>query len=347
MTRCFVLVAFALLVTAAAARAAHPAIGINYLWWSFTPVSVRDCKAEREPNAVGAWVVPNYQNANVRAAAREQLRAMHAAGFTTLRTILIYDRSADDDPTAFTSLDGSVSPADRAKLTNFVRDVGAAGFSTLELVSSFDSENWIFCRNKAWGDCFDPARTNDNWRFISQTAQTAITAAGPLKLRFDLGNELAPDPHMPASTLAHAKTYLQTIAGRFRASYGDGWLFSMARSENSTAGETRERLELLVADLTEAGLSPKYLELHSYSDDGNDMVQSLDAAQTIAERIDARIVLGELRYHSIAQASAIGGWLTKHPESRVADLILWPEFDPSQACAPLPSLPYTPGPLTP
>ena len=77
------------------------------------------------------------------------------------------------------------------------------------------------------------------------------------------------------------------------------------------------------------------------------MVQSLDAAQAIAQRIDARIVLGELRYHSIAQASAIGGWLTKHPESRVADLILWPEFDPSQACAPLPSLPYTPGPLLP
>ncbi|HTA39474.1 MAG TPA: hypothetical protein VK760_10370, partial [Candidatus Acidoferrales bacterium] len=230
---------------------------------------------------------------------------------------------------------------------SFVRDVGAAGFTTLELVSSFDSENWIFCRNKAWGDCFEPARTEDNWRFISQTAQAAIAAAGPLALRFDLGNEQAPDPHMPARTLARAKTYLQTIAKRFQAAYGDGWLFSMARSDESTAAETGERLDLLVADLSEAGLSPKYLELHSYLDDGNDMVQSLDAAQAIARRIDARIVLGELRYHSAAQASAIAGWLRKHPESRVADLILWPEFDPSQACAPLPSLPYTPGPLQP
>jgi hypothetical protein len=97
--------------------------------------------------------------------------------------------------------------------------------------------------------------------------------------------------------------------------------------------------------LAEAGLKPEYLELHSYSNDGNDMVQSLDAAEAIAQRIDARIVLGELRYHSTAQAAAIGSWLRKHPDSRVVDLILWPEFDPSQACAQLPALPYTPGPL--
>jgi hypothetical protein len=338
--------AFALLLTAAV-RAAEPAIGINYLWWSFTPVSLHECKVEKEPRSVGAWVVPNYQDSAVRAAARRQLRAMHAAGFTTLRTVLIYDRSSDPDPTAFTSMDGSVSSADRAKLQNFVRDAGAAGFTTLEIVSSFDSENWIYCRNHAWGDCFNPARTDDNWRFISQTAQYAIAAAGPLALRFDLGNEQAPDPHMPARTLARAKSYLQTIAGRFRAAYGDGWLFSMARSDDSTAAETRERLDLLVADLAEAGLKPKYLELHSYSNDGNDMVQSLDAAQAIAERIDAHIVLGELRYHSTEQASAIAGWLRKNPQSRVADLVLWPETDPSQACAILPALPYTPGPLLP
>jgi hypothetical protein len=335
-----------LLLTAAAVRAAQPAIGINYLWWSFSPVSAHECKAEKEPQSVGAWAVPNYQDANVRDAARRQLRAMHAAGFTTLRTVLIYDRSADPDPTAFTSLDGSVSAADRDKLQSFVRDVGAAGFTTLEIVASFDSENWIYCRERAWGDCFNPARTSDNWRFISQTAQAAISAAGPLALRFDLGNEQAPDPHMPPRTLARAKTYLQTIAGRFQAAYGGAWLFSTARSDNSTAAETGERLDLLVADLAEAGLKPKYLELHTYSNDGNDMVQSLDAAQAIAQRIDASIVLGELRYHSSEQASAIAGWLRKNPQSRLVDLILWPEFDPSQACAILPSLPYTPGPLT-
>ncbi len=340
------LFAFAVLVTAGAARAAQPAIGINYLWWSFTPVSLHDCKVEKEPQSVGAWVVPNYQDENVRAAARAQLRAMRAAGFSTLRTVLIYDRSSDPDPTAFTSLDGSVSAGDRDKLQSFVRDVGAAGFTTLEIVSSFDSENWIYCRNHAWGDCFNPARTSDNWRFISQTAQAAIAAAGPLALRFDLGNEQAPDPICPLARW-HARRRISDDRRRFQAAYGDGWLFSMARSDDSTAAETSERLDLLVADLGDAGLKPKYLELHSYSNDGNDMVQSLDAAQTIARRIDAMIVLGELRYHSSAQASAIDGWVRKNPQSRLIDVILWPEFDPSQACAILPSLPYTPGPLLP
>jgi hypothetical protein len=339
-----ILVALALAATTAAA-AASPSIGINYLWWKLTPVSERECRAEGEPRAVGSWVVPNYSDAAVRRAAIGHLRAMRRAGFTTLRTVFIYARSSESDPTAFASTDGSVSAADKAKIGSFVRDVARAGFKTLEIASSFDSENWVYCHVRAWGDCFDPRLTADNWRFISQTARTALDAAGTLSLRFDLGNEEAPDPHMPPQTLARAKTYFQTIAGRFQASFGDDWLISAARSDASTATETRERLNLLVADLAEAGLRPKYLELHTYSADGNDVAESLSEAQAIAERIDASVVLGELRYHSGVQAAAIAGWLAKHPSSRVVDLILWPEYDPSLACAPLPEPPYTPGPL--
>jgi hypothetical protein len=273
------------------------------------------------------------------------MRAMRAAGFTTMRTIVFHGHDTDPDPTAFVSMDGRISAADKRKLHDFVSDVAAAGFTTLELAPDFGAENWLYCRNKTWGDCFDVRRTGENWRFIRDTAATALTAAGTMTVRLDLANEQAPDPHMPPRALAQAKTYLQTLAGRFARAFGSGWVISAARSQASSSIETSDRVNLLLADLAQAGLVPKYIELHDYSGDGNDMTGSLDALQSIARRTGTSIVLGELRYHSSVQAAAIAGWLAKHPDSRIVDIMQWPEWDPSIACAIDPSPPYSPGPL--
>jgi hypothetical protein len=327
-----------------ALAASHVGIGVNYDWWKLVLTSLKECRADGEPRTVGTWILPQYHDATVRATVRAQLRAMHASGFTTLRVLVFHDHTTDAyESDSFTSTDGHIAPADADKLRGFVTDVASAGFSTLEIVPSFVSENDLYCRVRAWGDCFDPRRTGENWRFIKETADTVTAAAGPLALRFDLANEAAPDPRMPPRALRQAKTYLTTIAGKFEAEFGDDWLISAARSNNAAATETADRLELLVKDLASAGLHPRYLELHTYSDDGNDLVESLNDMQALAQRIDAGIVLGELRYHSAVQASAIAGWLAKTPDSRLIDVIQWPEYDPSNVCAIDPAPPYTPG----
>jgi hypothetical protein len=311
-----------------------------------TPVSLHECRADGEPRNSGVWFLPHYDRSNVRRTVQAQLREMHRSGFTTLRLLVFYYRTTDassDD--SFTSTDGSIKPSDRTKLADFVRDADAAGFSHLEVVPSFQAENELYCRNAAWGDCFQPSLTAQNWRFIEATARTALAARGRLQLRFDLGNEDAPDPTMPPATLQNAKRYLQFVAGHFQREFGSEWTISTARSSASQATETATRVNLLLDDLRAAGLTPKYLELHSYSGDGNDMTASLDEISAIADRIGASIVLGELRYHSDAQAGAIVAWLRAHPAARVADVIQWPERDPSQVCALDPSPPYTPGPL--
>jgi hypothetical protein len=333
-------------IPASSAAATTIGIGINYDWWKFALTTLEECRTAAEPRSVGSWIVPAYQNPNVRTIVRAQLRSMRGSGFTTLRVLVFHDHIPDaSESDSFTSLDGHVAPEDAAKLRNFVTDIAAAGFTTLEIVPSFVSENDLYCREKAWGDCFDPRRTDENWRFIAETTRIVSAAAAPLALRFDIANEAAPDPHMPASALRQAKTYLTAIAGRFAREFGDSWLISAARSDASPATETGDRLGLLVADLGEAGLRPKYLELHSYSGDGNDLVESLNEMQSLAQRIDASVILGEMRYHSEVQASAVAGWLAKNPQSRVIDLIQWPEYDPSQICAIDPQPPYTPGPL--
>lgn len=318
-------------------------IGINYNWYAFHLESLHDCRTNAESRSAGEWILPHYGDPAVRATVRRQLAAMHVAGFTTVRTLVFHDHSTDLEDDAFTSLDGSLTPADARKLRDFVSDVARAGFRTLELGPAFQEENSLYCKRSAWGDCFDSKRTQENWRFISGVATAATGAAGAMALRFDLGNEQAPDPRMPSATLQNAKTYLGTIASRFQRAFGATWLISTARSDASNAAETSDRLDLLVADLAAVGLKPPYLELHAYSADGNDLKQSLDDAQRIAQPIGASFILGELPYHSAVQAKTVAAWIAHNPDSRLVDVLQWPE-DPSQICAIDPAPPYTPGP---
>lgn len=326
--------------------AALVGIGVNYNWYAFHLESLHDCRTNAESRSVGAWILPHYGDPAVRTTVQRQLAAMRAAGFTTLRTLVFHDHSTDLEDDSFTSLDGSLTPADARKLHDYVSDVAHAGFRSLELGPTFLEENSLYCKHSAWGDCFDVKRTDENWRFISSVAATAIGAAGAMALRFDLGNEQAPDPRMPAATLLNAKTYLGTIASRFQTAFGPKWLISTARSDASNATETADRLNLLVADLDASGVKPPYLELHTYSADGNDLKQSLDDALRIAQSIDAKLILGELPYHSAVQAKTVATWIAHHPDSRLADVLQWPE-DPSQVCALDPVPPYTPGPYGP
>jgi len=333
-------------VISAVLLAAHVGIGINYIWWKLAPVSHARCVADDAARNEGEWFLPVYDRPQVRAAVRAQLRAMRSAGFTTLRVLVFFYRTTDASSTdSFTSTDGSIAPADRAKLHDFVADVASARFARLEIVPSFQAENWLYCRNKVWGDCFDAARTAENWRFVQTVARIAFAAAGATRLRFDLANEGAPDPSMTPATLAKAKAYLDYVATRFAREFGGGWTISAARSDAAPPGETESRLTLLLADLAAAGLTPKVLELHTYAPAASDVTLSLDEAGAVAGRIGAALVLGELRYHSVAQADAIGEWLRANPRARVADLIQWPEYDPSSVCELDPVPPYTPGPL--
>ena len=318
-------------------------IGINYNWYAFHLESLHDCRANQESRSVGSWIVPQYGAPGVRAIVRDQLAAMRASGFTTLRTLVFYDHSSDSEDDSFTSLDGRIAAGDERKLHDFVSDVAAAGFRSLELGPVFVDQNSLYCKKHAWGDCFDPGTTGENWRFISGVAATAIAAAGTMSLRFDLGNEQAPDPRMPPATLRNARAYFGTIATRFQNAFGRTWLISAARSDASNATETADRLNLLIDDLAAAGLKPPFLELHTYSNDGNDLKQSLDDAQRIAQTVDANVVLGELPYHSDVQAKTIASWIARNPDSRLVDVLQWPE-DPAAICALDPAPPYTPGP---
>jgi hypothetical protein len=330
--------AIALLATAGPCRA-DVALGINFNWWRLDQRQIADCPGHPAAVLWGNGILSQYKQPEVRQAVKQQLTVMRQAGFTTLRAILNFRHPGPDRHEGpLVSTDGSLTETQRQSVREFVGDIAGAGFRTIELVPGPASrENNIYCRRNTWGDCFEPQRTEENWRFIVDTVEAATAAVGPHGLRFDLSNEACPAPNLAPATLANAKRYIQTIASRFSARFGDQWLFSCADSNNAV------RLRLLLQDLGEAGLRPRYVEIHTYRTDPDELEKKLTAANEMAAGIGAELIIGEMRYHSTEQVEAIKAWLVRNPGSRLAEVLQWPLAQPKTRCPIDTPPPYTPG----
>ena len=315
-------------------------VGMNYSWWRFEPATLAGCKSRPASVFRGNWIVDQYQSADVRQIVQTQLRQMRAAGFSRLRTLIYHRRPTNDRSSgALISEDGAVVPGDRETLRSFFSDIASAGYRGLEITYGFVEQNSLYCHKNKWGDCFDPRRTDENWRFVADVAETALGVAGMPELRFDLANEGCAAPSMPAETIANAGRYLRTVAARFGERFGDQWLVSCADSARA------ERVALLIQQLAEINLRPRTIEMHTYSTDAGHLHGELEAANAIAQRLDAALVVGEMRYHSSDENDLLLGWLRSQPQTQLREIFEWPLRDPSTGCGMDVGPPFTPGPL--
>src|SRR5437868_7502460 len=318
--------ALALLASAGSAIA-QVEIGMNYSWWRFDPQKLAECQTRPGMVWQGDWIIDQYHRPDVRETVQAQLHSMRVAGFTGLRTIFAYRRPIGNELTgALLSETGDVSSRDANNVRKFIADISAAGYARLEIVYGFLDRNAIFCKQQEFGDCFDSSRTEENWRFISQITEIAKEAAGLMPLRFDLAGEGCPAQNMRAETIANAGRYLSTIAGRFQAEFGPHWLVSCPDSPRS------ERAGFLIQQLAQAGISPEFIESHSYRADPSWIFGALDGANALARQLGATLILGEMPYHSPNQMQTIQKWLTARPESRLREIYEWPLRDPSSRC---------------
>jgi hypothetical protein len=104
-------------------------------------------------------------------------------------------------------------------------------------------------------------------------------------------------------------------------------------------------LGLLLDILASGGLSPKFVEVHSYRTESGYLESVLDSANRMAEHINAGLILGEIAYHSSEQAAQVVDWLRGHPNSRLIDVMQWPLTNPQSRCQFDTPPPYTPGPF--
>jgi hypothetical protein len=327
---------------AVTATAADIEIGMNYNWWRFAPKTQEECRAHPAAPFRGNWLLPQYEEEHVRTTVKTQLREMHDSGFTFLKIFVWHRRSElGHDPEFFFSEDGSLDSDDKAKLQNLVRDIAAAGFNGLEVGLGFIDQNSPFCRKRDYGDCFEPSRTDENWRFASDVTKAVQDVAGRLFVVVDLANEGAcPAGNMKPSSLLNIKRYAQTIASRWQSQFGNRWVMSCPNSAKAA------RLDLLVQYLGEIGIRPRYIEIHNYESDSMTIDPTLDEVQSLAERLGAHAILGEMQYHSEEKVTILDGWLRAHPQSPFIAMIMWPLKNPTNGgCGMDTGPPYTPGPL--
>lgn len=334
-----ILVAACLLQPASAAEKAR--IGINYNWYQLRADQIPECDEHPAWVLWGGGVVQQYNDPKIRDAVRGQLAQMRGAGFDTMRIILHASHLPGDHKEGLIhTVSGDISSQDQDNIRNFVGDVAAAGFQSLEVAFGFQKDGKIFCKVSEWGDCFDPARTDANWRFIDGSTALVKGSAHAMSLRFDLDNEGCVAPSMPASTIANAKKYLATIASRFREKYGDdGWLISCPDSERGA------RLAAMLEGLREANLKPRFLEIHTYKEDPDHVREVITTANDLAAQIGANLILGELRYHSSIQEKVIHEFMLNHPNNRIVEILQWPHAE-SGKCPIDVQPPYDPGPYS-
>jgi hypothetical protein len=324
----------------AATAGERPKLGINYNWYRLRDDQIAECKTHSAWVLWGGGVVQQYSDPIIRDLVRAQIAKMHAAGFVSMRIILHASHlPADHKEGLIHTVSGDISSSDRDSIRNFVGDVAAAGFQGLEVAFGFQREGKIFCKTNVWGDCFDPARTDPNWRFIDEATSLVKSSAHSMALRFDLNNEGCVARSMPAGTIANAKKYLATIATRFRDKYGDDdWLISCPDSERAM------RLADMLAGLREYHLKPKYIEIHTYKNDPTHVQEVISAANAMAVQIDAKLILGELKYHSDIQEKVIHEFIRGQPNSRIIDIFQWPLAGSDSKCPIDVQPPYDPGP---
>jgi hypothetical protein len=340
---CIVLLYFLILAPIDWANAAGISIGMNYAWWRLDPANLIKCKTHPGAAFWHAGILPQYGQEGVRATVQQQLKSMKASGFTTIRTLIMNRRPPPRDGLDGTlvSMDGSIAPQDRQNIAKFVSDVRGAGFHFLEISFGFLTENGPYCRRKVYGDCFDITRAAENWRFIEEATRAVMSSTGGMEVRFDLQNEGCPSHYLAATTIKRVSAYLQTISLKFQQTFGNNWLVSCPDAPHA------ERISLLLDALGKVGLTPKYLEEHTYKMDAAAVGDMLDAASAAAQRIGADLIIGESRYHSPQQAAIFGDWLRAHPGNPIININEWPLSDrrPPIGCGFDTPPPYTPGSL--
>jgi hypothetical protein len=315
-------------------------LGINYTWYKLDATQLNQCTPHSALILRGGGIIEQYNNPVVRREVRDQLEAMHRAGFSTVRTLIsgAHRPFGDHKEGLIGTSKGEISQQDQDNIGSFVGDIVAAGFGGLEVSYGFLLEGNLYCRRASWGDCFDASRTDENWRFIAQATRVVNGAAQAIPHRFDLQNEGCPSRYMTPQAVANASQYLVTIVERFRQQFGDNWLVSCPDSPNS------ERLKMLLDVLKRSNLTPKYVEIHGYSNDVTHVKGALAAANTFATQINAGLILGELRYHSEEQVKDIQDFMRAEPNHRIMELIQWPLALPEGKCAIDTDPPYTLGP---
>jgi hypothetical protein len=221
--------------------------GSNYLWYMLGP------GCDREPYGI----VPNYDNADVRAAVQAQLAAMFTSGQLRLSLGVFF---AHGGPTG-TVMDSSNPVAVALAVQNLaalLADVKAAGFQVV--LFRFFPVGTIYPPNSN----FDPSLVGEYWNFIQAIRPALVNSR--LAYLIDLGVEaeprdselpLIPDPwKYPDNTnWSHA---VRSLWQNYYAAYGSADTIGFSSITDDDADDMRSRVRHMRYVYDIGGGNPRY-----------------------------------------------------------------------------------------
>ncbi len=347
LRRTLILVLSAMLALAYAQRASSsqtpPLLGVTFTHYKLQRAAIGACHPKGpggDPSPLkGNAIIPQYSDPVVRATVREELAETRRAGIETIRSLLWFSNRWPN------AVDGPL-PSDPALLTeevvskveNFAHDVAAAGFKRLTVAFGPLGKNSPSCRRLTWGDCFEPERTKENWRFISVMRKAIARGAGrALNVEYDIAVEACPSPYLSPSSRGQLINYVKTVLSRYAGEFG-------LKDVRVSCADGPGRMAEMVDIYRSLGFYPRFAEYHTYKRNPEALKNTLNEVSSAIEGTGMELVLGEMLYHNHEQATVISDFLHHHP-GVIAELIQWPVKDFDNKCTMDVEPPFTPGEL--
>lgn len=310
------------------AAAETPSFGMNF---SFDAVEVRrvqSCPASRSVTVRNAAFLTRYDQPKVRARVRSLLSGMRRSGLVEVRTLIFFGSPALSDDWFRTE------DAERAAglVRSYIDDLAAAGMRGAIIGFGPQGISSPACRRERWGDCFDAAKLEPSWTFI-ESIRRAIGDSPPLRMRYDLGNEMCAPPNLPRQLREALERYLRFVVPKYVSAFPrDETTVSCALMRFAEGQPTTDAI------YREAGGRPAFYDVHTYRKSGEDAPAVL--ARALARRPDRPFIVGEISYGHRSYVDDLIGVFRRYRTDLQA-VYFWPLRDAASRCTADVAPPYT------
>jgi hypothetical protein len=283
-----------------------PLIGANYTHYDFIGCHFSDSD-----------ILATYQIPAIRSRVHRELFAMRKNGVATLRTVIWHmTDSSRQHWGPIPSAGGRLSEPYRSNLINYVREVRKFGFVRLTIVFGPRGSN------NPRELSYDPAKFNENWRFI-QDVRSLVKQYGPRVSRFDILSEGAPSSYAPKAHIARVARYLRNMYTHYVRTFGKSDVtVSVIPARRST--DRGNRLQNLINILKSTGLGqPRWYDLHiGYTP--SEAEHSLWNSDAVLARnhLSQPIIVGETAYNDRRIAKVIKTFMNESGR-RIVEVTPW------------------------
>lgn len=266
--------------------------GMGFVFWKLDMQNLPICSQRSNATYRGDATLFHYDDPQKRAAVVQELRQMHASGFSALRTFLFF--SATRGPDWYKIGDDNEKAG--TALMHYAQDVRDAGFSLLEINFAAEGSVDPTCREGgAWGACYDAGTTDSTIAFMIAVRRT-MGPRTPLPMRFDLALGDCAPADLPEPLQSNKRDFASRVVSAYVGSFPNDQTTVSCPARRFPGGKAS--IDAAYSAVGRAG--PNYYEIFLYRSDNPNRPQPIsDAVEGVRHAMRGSSVpleLGETSY---------------------------------------------------